>query len=115
MIGAEIMRAAAAVFVCGLLVCASVSAQSPATQAGAQGPSTSAANVQARKACAPDLKRAQKATGAGEKAEAEGRLEDALAAYDESARSAPQDMAVVARSAVLRSRLVRTHVDNAER
>ena len=115
MIGAEIMRAAAAVFVCGLLVCASVSAQSPATQAGAQGPSTSAANVQALKAFAPDPKRAQKAIGAGEKAEAEGRLEDALAAYDEAARSAPQDMAVVARSAVLRSRLVRTHVDNAER
>src|SRR5215475_12424472 len=115
MIGAQITRAAAAVFLTGLLVCAPSLAQGQAQQVTATIPSSQTVNAQALKAFAADPKRAQKAIDAGEKAEAEGRPEDALVAYDEAARYAPQDMAVVARSAVLRSRLVRTHVDNAER
>jgi len=51
----------------------------------------------------------------GEKAEAEGRIKDALADYDEAARFAPNDEAIVGRSAALRSKLVRGHVDAAER
>jgi Bacterial type II and III secretion system protein/FG-GAP-like repeat len=61
-----------------------------------------------------DPKRAQKDVEAGDKAAAEGRFEDALAAYDEAARSAPQDIAILGKSAGLRSQLVRAHTDNAE-
>jgi Flp pilus assembly secretin CpaC len=63
----------------------------------------------------PDPKRAQKAAERGDKAEAAGRFEEALAAYEEAARYAPQDAAVVERGVALRSKLVRAHVEAAER
>ena len=63
----------------------------------------------------PDLKRARRAAEHGEKAEAAGRLEEALAAYQEAARYAPQDMTYATRAAALRSNLVRSHADAAER
>jgi hypothetical protein len=63
----------------------------------------------------PDLKRARKAAEQGGKAEAAGRLGEALAAYEEAARYAPQDANIVGRAASLRSKLVRAHVDAAER
>src|SRR5690349_2397095 len=63
----------------------------------------------------PDLKRAQKAAERGDKAAAAGRYEEALAAYEEAARYAPQDAAIVERSAALRSRLVRDYIEAAER
>src|SRR5213080_271373 len=63
----------------------------------------------------PDLKQARRAAERGEKAEAAGRLEEALAAYGEAARYAPQDMPYATRAAALRSRLVRTYADAAER
>src|SRR5437868_1361992 len=113
----QISRAAAALLSSALLVCAPLPGQQPA-QAGTQGQSQEPAKVhptpQSLKAFAPDPKRAQKAIEKGEKAEAEGRSEEALAAYDEAVRYAPQDMTIVARSATLRSKLVRAHVDNAE-
>jgi type II secretory pathway component GspD/PulD (secretin) len=62
-----------------------------------------------------DLKRAQKAAEQGDKAAAAGRFEEALAAYDEAARIAPQDLAILERDAALRSKLVRDHVEAAER
>jgi tetratricopeptide (TPR) repeat protein len=62
----------------------------------------------------PDPKRAQKLLEAGEKAEADGRFDEALLAYDEAARLAPQNLALVGRGAALRSRLIREHVDKAE-
>ncbi len=58
-----------------------------------------------------DPKRAQKAIERGDKADAEGRVDEALAAYDEAARYAPQDATALARGAVLRSKLVRAHTD----
>jgi len=61
-----------------------------------------------------DQKRAQRAVERGTKAEAEGRIDDALVAYDEAARYAPRDLAIVTRGAVLRSRLIREHVERAE-
>src|SRR5215468_4388468 len=64
---------------------------------------------------AVDLKRAQKAVERGEKAEAEGRMDEALAAYDEAARYAPNDPAAAGRGAALRSKMVRGHVEAAER
>ena len=63
----------------------------------------------------PDLKQARRAAERGEKAEAAGRLEEALAAYEEAARYAPQDMSYATRAAALRSRLVRSYADAAER
>src|ERR1700674_4978892 len=62
-----------------------------------------------------DSKRAQKAVERGDKAAAQGRIEEALAEYDEAAHYAPQDAAIVGRAAALRSKLVREHADAAER
>ena len=61
-----------------------------------------------------DPKRAQKAIERGDKAEAEGHVDEALAAYDEAARYAPQDVSALGRGAALRAKLVRTHTDSAE-
>jgi tetratricopeptide (TPR) repeat protein len=66
-------------------------------------------------AVAIDARRAQKAAERGDKAANEGRYAEALAAYDEAARYAPNDPAIVGRSARLRSRMVREHVEAAER
>jgi Flp pilus assembly secretin CpaC len=63
----------------------------------------------------PDPKRAQKAAERGDKDLAAGRFEEALAEYEEAARYAPQDAAVVERAAALRSKLVRAYVEAAER
>src|SRR6266436_5253159 len=63
----------------------------------------------------PDPKRAQKAAERGDRAEAAGRFDEALGAYEEAARYAPQDAAVVERGVALRSKLVRAHVEAAER
>jgi type II secretory pathway component GspD/PulD (secretin) len=62
----------------------------------------------------PDPKRAQRAAERGDKAQAEGRIDEALLAYDEAARYAPRDVAIVGRGAELRSHLIRGHVENAE-
>ena len=61
-----------------------------------------------------DPKRAQKVIERGDKAEAEGHVDEALAAYDEAARYAPQDVSALGRGAALRAKLVRTHTDSAE-
>ncbi|HKW63479.1 MAG TPA: FG-GAP-like repeat-containing protein [Candidatus Acidoferrum sp.] len=62
----------------------------------------------------PDLKRARRAAERGEKAEAAGRLDEALAAYEEAARYAPQDPTYATRAAALRAKLVRSYSDAAE-
>jgi Flp pilus assembly secretin CpaC len=89
-----------------LLVCAQTPAPTPA-----QSP----AGFPVQGFVRPDPKRAQKAVEQGGKAEAAGRTDEALIAYDEAARYAPQDMSIVGRGAALRSQLVRNHVDAAER
>jgi len=86
-----------------LLLCAQVPAQAPS-------PSQLQTPMER-----PDPKRAQKAAERGDKAEAAGRFDEALAAYEEAARYAPQDVAIVERGAALRSRLVRAQVEAAER
>src|SRR5689334_10938686 len=63
----------------------------------------------------PDPKHAQKAAEGGDKAAAAGRFEEALAAYEEAARYAPQDGAIMERGAALRSKVVRGYVEAAER
>ena len=96
------LRQAASLFL-SLLLCAPIPAQQPQS-------SPAAPNSIVR----PDPRRAQKLVERGEKAEADGRIDEALLSYDEAARLAPQDLAVVGRGAVLRSRLIREHVDKAE-
>ena len=86
-----------------LLICLPIPAQAPAP------PQPQAPLVR------PDPKRAQKAAERGDKAEAAGRFDEALAAYEESARYAPQDTDVIERGVALRSKLVRAHVEAAER
>jgi Flp pilus assembly secretin CpaC len=82
----------------------------------AQAPAQTAAAAQSQAAMVrPDLKRAQKAAERGEKAEAAGLLAEALVAYEEAARFAPLDANVVGRFTALRSKLVRSHVEAAER
>jgi type II secretory pathway component GspD/PulD (secretin) len=99
----RILRQALSPSLAALLLCAQSFAQSPAI------PQIPSSGTQ------PDLKRARKAAEQGGKAEATGRLGEALAAYEEAARYAPQDASIVARAASLRSKLVRAHVDAAER
>jgi hypothetical protein len=63
----------------------------------------------------PDLKRAHKAAELGDQAIARGRFDEALAAYQEAARYAPEDAVIVEKATALRSKLVRSLVESAER
>src|ERR1700738_4633846 len=65
------------------------------------------------KAILVDPRRAQSAIERGDNAVAEGRVDDALAAYDEAARFAPQDATVLGRGALLRAKIVGEHADRA--
>jgi hypothetical protein len=62
-----------------------------------------------------DLKRAQKAAEHGDQAEAEGHIDQALLYYQEATYYAPRDARYIAKEAALRSKLVRMHVDVAEK
>src|SRR5260370_9940427 len=86
-----------------LLLCEQVPAQAPS-------PSQLQATI-----VRPDPKHAQRAAERGDKAQAAGRFDEALAAYEEAARYAPQDVSIVERGVALRSRLVRAQVEAAER
>src|SRR6266852_2376788 len=82
------------------------------TQGPAQIPSASQPQVPLAR---PDPKRAQKSVDRGDKAQAAGNFDEALLAYEEAARYAPQEAYVVERGAALRSKLVRAYVEAAER
>ncbi|HEY8714981.1 MAG TPA: hypothetical protein VIM00_06340, partial [Candidatus Acidoferrum sp.] len=62
-----------------------------------------------------DLKRAQKAAERGDQAETEGKLDQALLHYQEAVYYAPKEQKYALKEAALRSKLVRTHVDAAEK
>jgi tetratricopeptide (TPR) repeat protein len=63
----------------------------------------------------PNPKYAKKISELGDKALAEGHLDEALNYFEQAARYAPQDTALIERIASLRSKLVREHVEAAER
>jgi tetratricopeptide (TPR) repeat protein len=105
------LRQAASFLLCCALLCSQAPAQDPAVRGAAQ----STPQNDPRNFVKIDPKRAQKAIERGSKAETDGRLEEALAYYDEAARFAPQEVTVVSRGATLRSRLVREHVEAGER
>ena len=96
------LRPATALFL-SLLLCAQVPAQAPS----ASQPQSPVVR--------PDLKRAQKYVDQGDKAAAQGKFDEALQAYDEAARYAPQEGYVLERGAALRSKLVRAYAEAAER
>jgi hypothetical protein len=104
------LRQTASLF-CSLLLCSQATAQEPG--ALSQKPLLKQPQIQAM--LHPDPKRAQNAAERGDEAVAQGHTEEALADYDEAAHYAPQDAAIVGRAAALRSKLVREHVDTAER
>jgi tetratricopeptide (TPR) repeat protein len=99
-------RQAASVLLCLLLSVEGFAQQSTPPQAAA---------ITAPQAVRPDPKRAQTLLERGDKAQTEARIDEALADYEEAARYAPRDAAVAGRGAALRSRLIRDHVDAAER
>lgn len=88
---------------------------SPQAFGQAQKPATPPPSQEPAQRVHPDLKRARRAAERGEKAEAVGLLEEALAAYEEAARYASQDMTYATHAAALRSKLVRSYSDAAER
>ncbi|HKT47813.1 MAG TPA: FG-GAP-like repeat-containing protein [Candidatus Acidoferrales bacterium] len=92
--------------VSGALVCALVFLPAPARTQTAQNPAP---------AVPLDAKKAQKAAERGDKLESQGKDKEALAAYEEAARFAPNDPAIVGRGAALKSKMVRVHVEAAER
>ena len=104
MLAAQIARLTASLFLCSVVICAPLFAQTQAPT-GTQSP----------KAILVDPERAQVAMERGDEAAANGRLEEALAAYDEAARFAPEEMAAITRGAVLRAKLVGEHTANAEK
>jgi len=63
----------------------------------------------------PNPKYAKKISELADKALADGRFDEALDYYQQAARYAPQDTALMERIAAMRSKLVRDHVDAAER
>lgn len=100
-------RAPLSVLLAGLLLCPQMPAQSGSTPGNpAQDPFASVK---------PNPKLAKKLAEQAAKAAAAGDEEGALRAYEEAARYAPMDVTLVGKGAALRSKLVRAHVDNAER
>jgi len=104
---AATLRPAVSLLLSGLLLCGQLPAQS-GSSAGqpAQDPFA---------IVKPDPKLAKKLVALAAQAEAAGDDEAALRAYEEAARYAPFDVTIVSKGAALRSKLVRAHVDNAER
>ena len=104
---AATLRPALSLLLSGLLLCGQLPAQTGAS--GGKPAQDPFAVVK------PDPKLAKKLVGLAAKAEAAGDEEGALRAYEEAARYAPFDVTIVSKGAALRSKLVRAHVDNAER
>src|SRR5215831_8722987 len=70
---------------------------------------------QQRNLVKPDPKRAKKLAEQAAREEAAGDYVAALDDYEEAARYAPFDVNIVSKGVALRSRLLREHVDDAER
>jgi len=97
-----------------LLLCL---AQSPAQSlAQAQSsPQTAPNEAQLQMAPHPNPKYAKKLSELADKELAEGRFDEALNYYEQAAGYAPQDTALIERIVSMRSKLVRDHVEAAER
>jgi Flp pilus assembly secretin CpaC len=96
-----------------LLCCAESLSQPP--QAPSAPPQTAPNEAQLQMAPRPNPKYAKKLSELADKELAEGRFDEALNYYEQAARYAPQDTALIERIASMRSKLVRDHVEAAER
>src|SRR5580700_8702606 len=91
-----------------LLCCAESPAQS-------SPPETAPNEAQLQMAPHPNPKYAKKISELGDKELADGHFDEALNYYQQAARYAPQDTALIERIVSMRSKLVRDHVEAAER
>jgi tetratricopeptide (TPR) repeat protein len=98
-----------------LLLCGAPSRAQSFAQAQSSPPETAPNEAQLQMAPRPNPKYAKKLSELADKELAEGRFDEALNYYEQAARYAPQDNALVERIASMRSRLVRDHVEAAER
>jgi len=97
-----------------LLGCAESPAQSSAP-ARSSPPETAPNEAQLQVTPRPNPKYAKKLSELADKELADGRFDEALNYYQQAARYAPQDTALMERIASMRSKLVRDHVEAAER
>jgi Flp pilus assembly secretin CpaC len=107
-------RQTVAVLLAILLCCAQSPAQSSA-QAQLPPPQTAPNEALLEMSPRPNPKLAKKISELGDKALADGHFDEALNYYEQAARYAPQDTALIERVASMRSKLVRDHVEAAER
>jgi len=108
-------RVLGSIFLSALLFPAQSEAWSPAWAAARTGEQEEAQPTKGEVPLHVDLKRAQKAAERGDQAEVAGHLEEALLHYQEAVHYAPREARYIAKEAALRSKLVRSHVDVAER
>src|SRR5580692_7514277 len=101
-----------------ILLCGAQSqslAQSTTQTQSSTHPLTAPNEAQLESPTRPNPKLAKKISELGDKALADGRFDEALNYYEQAARYAPQDTALLERIASMRSKLVRDHVEAAER
>ena len=99
-----------------LLVCAQSFAQAqPPAQTQSSPPQTVPNETQLEMTPHPNPKYAKKISELGDKELADGHFDEALNYYQQAARYAPQDTALIERIVSMRSKLVRDHVEAAER
>jgi Flp pilus assembly secretin CpaC len=101
-------RALAGSLIAAMTIPCSASAQQQVSAGAVQNGTTPSTPKQ-------DPRRAKQLLGQGEQAEAAGRSEEALKAYDEAARLDRSSAAALERGALLRTHLVKLKVDEAER
>jgi tetratricopeptide (TPR) repeat protein len=90
-------------------------AQSSPAQTQSAPPQTAPNEAELENSPHPNPKIAKKISELGDKALAEGHFDEALNYYQQAARYAPQDTALLERIAAMRSKLIRGHVEAAER
>ena len=108
------LRQALSLLLAFLICCAPSSAQSP-SPAQSTPPQTAPNESQLQMGPRPNPKTAKKLSELADKELAEGRFDEALNYYEQAARYAPQDTALLERIVSMRSKLVRDHVEAAER
>ena len=108
------IRQTVSVLLALLLCCAQSPAQS-SSQAQTAPPQTAPNEAQLQMAPRPNPKSAKKLSELADKELSEGRFDEALNYYEQAARYAPQDTTLIERIASMRSKLVRDHVEAAER
>jgi Flp pilus assembly secretin CpaC len=98
-----------------VLLCGAPSPAQSYAQARSSPPETAPNEAQLQMAPRPNPKYAKKLSELADKELAEGRFDEALNYYQQAARYAPQETTLIERIASLRSKLVRDHVEAAER